>query len=48
MMYRCLDCGREFDEEGVIYYSLDAYDDDPDGFCPYCQSDHIVELNEES
>lgn len=36
----CRDCSHRFDT--VQYGSLDAYDDDPDRFCPRCKSDYIV------
>ncbi len=37
----CKDCGAWFEARNVVRYSLDAYDEDPDSFCPGCGSDHL-------
>lgn len=32
----CLDCGQKFAGGCVQYRSLDAYDDNPEAYCPEC------------
>jgi len=38
----CKDCGVWFEADAAIRYSLDAYDEQPDAFCPACGSDHLL------
>ena len=37
----CNGCGKTFDEEHLMYCSLDYWDDDPDPFCQ-CGSDDLT------
>lgn len=39
--FTCLDCMLEGECEILFHYSLDAYDTDPDVFCPRCEGDNI-------
>ena len=39
--FNCLDCGMEGECEVLNHGSLDAYDDDPDAFCPECHGDNL-------
>ena len=40
--FTCGDCGLKAECEELLHGSLDAYDDDPDTFCPRCYSDFII------
>lgn len=44
---RCKECGFEIPEGGVPHRSLDAFDDDPEAYCPNCQSDDLTFFNTE-
>lgn len=45
-MMHCEDCNGLIEDEDIVYGSLDAYDDDPDRFCPFCGSDHVVDVQD--
>lgn len=38
---KCRDCKLEIYEGEVRYRSLDAFDQDPDPYCPSCQGDNL-------
>ena len=47
-MIICRDCEKWIPDEELVYYSLDAYDEDPDCFCPYCGSDYLDEVEDDA
>lgn len=46
-MILCKDCGKWIPDDELMYCSLDKYDDEPDCFCPYCESDQLVEVEDD-
>jgi hypothetical protein len=38
----CNDCGQKFAAGCVQYRSLDAYDDDPEAYCPECDGSNLA------
>lgn len=38
---KCRDCGLEIAEGEMRHRSLDAYDQDPEPYCPSCQGDDL-------
>lgn len=47
-MIHCLDCGKAIPDEDLVYSSLDVYDDEPDAFCPHCESDNLIESEDDA
>jgi hypothetical protein len=39
--FTCLDCGLKAECETLNYSSLDAYDEDPEPFCPNCEGNNL-------
>ena len=37
----CRDCGQKIADGCMTYRSLDAYDDDPEPYCPNCEGDNL-------
>ena len=37
----CLDCGQKLAGGCIPYRSLDAYDDDPEPYCPACEGGNL-------
>ena len=37
----CLDCGQQFAGGCVQYRTLDAYDDNPEAYCPVCDGSNL-------
>jgi hypothetical protein len=44
---KCNECGAEIAEGCVPHRSLDAFDDDPEAYCPSCQGDDLTFFNTE-
>ena len=38
---KCRECGLEIYEGELRYRSLDAYDEDPEPYCPSCEGDDL-------
>ena len=38
---KCRECGMEIADGCLPYRSLDAFDDDPDPYCPKCEGDDL-------
>ena len=38
---KCLECGLEIPDGEIPTRSLDAFDEDPDPYCPQCDSDSL-------
>ena len=37
----CRDCGQKIAGGCIPYRSLDAYDNDPEPYCPACEGDNL-------